>query len=292
MSILNTVIFIDGRNFRYNLREFRFQSTKKDKDGKLIYKYPYRLDEKHFQWEAFFEGILDKFNEATQRQHRLIRAYWYSAETIRPFEISERQIQEILKNYQSEYKDLSGEIIITLAKEWWERERTYFENTRQKIFEGIQRRVDFLEFKYTGEYVVHPFRVYKLFKNKSGNFVYFGQKKGEKGVDVGISVDMVAKMPNYDVAILVSGDADFRPVVQYVKDGLKCVYQFSISQGIPPEIRYLSPWLIGEVDIFQFYDELELLEKYLDRKSRIPPAILGCIDNRIKQLKKQATKSS
>lgn len=114
--------------------------------------------------------------------------------------------------------------------------------------------------------------------------MYFGQKKGEKGVDVGISIDMIAKMPNYDVAILVSGDADFRPVVQYVKDGLKCVYQFSISQGIPPEIKHLSPWLVGEVDMFQYYDELELLEQFIDRKSGIPPIILRCIDERIDAL--------
>lgn len=285
MSVLRTVIFIDGRNFRYNLRAFGFQPIVDDKSPK---REPYRLDEKHFHWKTFFEGVITKFDEATKQQHRLIRAYWYTAETIRPFEISEWRIQEILDKYRKSYKELDRDLIIKLAKEWWEREHNYFENTKQKIFEGIQRKVDFLEFKYTGEYVVQPFQVYRLFKGKDESFVYLAQKKGEKGVDVGISVDMIAKMPNYDVAILVSGDADFRPVVQYVKDGLKCVYQFSISQGIPPEIKHLSPWLIGEVDMFQYYDELELLNQYLDRKCGIPPVILKCIDNRIEELKQKA----
>jgi len=99
---------------------------------------------------------------------------------------------------------------------------------------------------------------------------------------------MISKMDNYDVAILVSGDADFLPVVRYLKDALKNVYQFSISQGIPPEIKYLSPWLRGQVDMFQFFDELELLDVYLDRKSGIPPAILQCIDARIAELKEKA----
>ncbi len=107
---------------------------------------------------------------------------------------------------------------------------------------------------------------------------------GEKGVDLGIAVDMIAKMPYYDVAILVSGDADFLPVVGYLKDHLKYVYQFSIAKGVPPSIRYLSPYLKGKVDCFESYNELELLDKFLLREKGIPPDILVAIDNRITQL--------
>ena len=64
-----------------------------------------------------------------------------------------------------------------------------------------------------------------------------------KGVDVGIAVDMMSKMAEYDAAILVSGDADFMPVVRYLKDHLRYVYQFSLALGIPPKIKNLSPWL-------------------------------------------------
>ena len=104
-------------------------------------------------------------------------------------------------------------------------------------------------------------------------------------MDTGIAVDMIAKMSNYDVAILVSGDADFLPVVGYLKDNLKYVYQFSVARGVPPSIRYLSPYLRGKVDCFASYDEVELLDQHLNRQSWIPPAILDAIDARVASLK-------
>lgn len=285
MEPLRTVMFIDGRNFKYNIGAFQFQSSEESDENK---NRSYRLDEKHFLWQDFFLGIIQKFNTATKHEHRLVRVYWYNAETMRPFEIREGLIQSILDDYRGKFTDLDREKIISLARDWYERERKNFERAKEQIYEGIQRRVDFLEFKYTGEYVIQPFKVYRFEKSDNGSYLYQGTREGEKGVDVGITVDMIAKMQNYDVAILVSGDADFLPVVRYVKDNLKYVYQFSIAKGIPPEIKYLSPWLIGRVDIFQFFDELELLTTYLNRKSGIPPAILRTIDDRINQLKEKA----
>ena len=116
-----------------------------------------------------------------------------------------------------------------------------------------------------------------------------GTQVGEKGVDIGIAVDMIAKMSHYDVAILVSGDADFLPVVGYLKDNLKYVYQFSVARGVPPSIYHLSPFLRGKVDCFESFDEVELLRDHLDRASRIPPPILDAIDDRIATLTQQST---
>ena len=103
---------------------------------------------------------------------------------------------------------------------------------------------------------------------------------------------MIAKMSNYDAAILVSGDADFLPVVGYLKDNLKYVYQFSVAKGVPPSIRYLSPYLRSKVDCFASYDEVELLSLYLNRQSGIPPAILDAIDGRISDLQGRISSST
>ena len=283
MEPLRTVLFIDGRNFKYNLQAFRFLPSEGESN-----RY-YALDEKHFLWQNFFLGIIEKFNNTTKYEHRLVRVYWYNAERMRPFQIIERLIESTLEEYRKHYPSLNREDVVFLAKEWYKREREYFDRAREQVYEGIQRKTDFLEFKYTGEYVVQPFNVYKFEQKEDGKFFYQGTKVGEKGVDVGIAVDMVAKMPNYDVAVLVSGDADFLPVVCYLKDNLKYVYQFSIAKGIPPRINYLSPWLKGFVDVFESFDELELLETYLNRSSGIPDIILQTIDQRIEELKSLQT---
>lgn len=96
-------------------------------------------------------------------------------------------------------------------------------------------------------------------------------------------MDMVAKMQNYDVAILVSGDADFLPAVKYLKDNLKYVYQFSVAKGVPPAIKYLSPYLKGNVDCFAYFDEIQLLSNFLDHR-QIPPPIVQAINARISTL--------
>lgn len=283
MEPLKTVIFIDGRNLKYNLYAFKFQAPDESKGGKIGI---YSLDEKHFLWEEFFRGVINKFNESLGLDHRLMRVYWYHADKMRPFENRPRLAENIVNDYKEKYPDLTKAKVIELAKTWYGVEHDHFQLAKDQIYEGIQRKTPFVEFKYTGDYIVHPFTVTRLEKDEDDNFIYWGTRIGEKGVDVGIAVDMIAKMPHYDVAVLISGDADFIPAVCYLKEHLKNVYQFSLAKGVPPEIKYLSPWLIGVVDIFLCFSELELLSDYLDIKSiTIPTSVKGAIKARIKTLR-------
>ena len=270
-----------GQNFRANLRNFSFRSASPSDHRK------YDLEERHFDWKAFYAGVLRKFEERTGWQHQLIRVHWYSSASISPWISSENQRLRLAQRVVEQHPEICGltpQKVIELAYEWYTRERHYFEGLREDVFENIQRRTDFLEFRYVGQYQVHPLRVHRISQDQDGKITYRGVQVGEKGVDTGIAVDMIAKMPYYDVAVLVSGDADFLPVVGYLKDNLKYVYQFSVAKGVPPSIRYLSPFLRGKVDCFESYDEVELLSQYLNRSSGIPPAILRAIDERITTL--------
>ena len=278
---LKTAVFVDGANFRGNLRDFSFTSSDPTDER------TYQLEERHFDWKSFYKGVLAKFEQTTGWEHQLIRVHWYSAASISPWPSSEQQqfdwAQRVVDRHP-EIKGLTSQTVIDLARKWYRGERTYFERLREQVFEDIQRRTDFLEFRYVGQYQVHPLREYRIERRESGEISYLGVRAGEKGVDTGIAVDMIAKMSKYDVAILVSGDADFLPVVGYLKDNLKYVYQFSVARGVPPSIRYLSPYLRGKVDCFAFYDEVELLHEYLNRGSGIPAAILEAIDARVSSL--------
>ena len=73
--------------------------------------------------------------------------------------------------------------------------------------------------------------------------MFQGTQVGEKGVDIGIAVDMISKMNSFDCAVLVSGDSDFFPVLRYLKDNLKYVYHFSVGRGVGQDTQYFSPAL-------------------------------------------------
>lgn len=276
---LRTVIFIDGENFRNNLRNFSFQSNPPHPTNPI-----YRLEEQHFLWRKFFRCIIDEFDKCTKWQHQLVRVYWYFSATISPWVENSEAAQRIVARYSTKIPSLTIRRVNELAQTWHENERKYFSKLRDSVFEEIQRETDFLEFKYVGQYLVRPYGVYKLEIDPQQKITYLGTQQGEKGVDVGIAVDMIAKMYNYDAAILVSGDADFLPAVRYLKDHMKYVYQFSVAKGVPPSIEYLSAYLKGFVDCFAYFDELRLLSEFLNRKSNIPPPILQAIDNRITNL--------
>jgi len=287
-----TVVLVDGQNFKKNLQTFAFRTGPDER--------AFRLDEKHFDWGKFFKGIVAKFDTATGVEHQLLRVYWYTADTITPFIPDPKRAGEIARDCRLRNPSLSPDDVMRLAESWYRRERDNFTRAREDIYEQLQRRYDFLEFKFVGQYDVRPFVPYRIQHDLNGaGFRYQGTRQGEKGVDVGIATDMIAKLAFYDVAILVSGDADFIPAVKHVKDHLRWVYQFSVAKGVPPRINYLSPWLKSITDLFGYFDERELLRDYLirlDATNRwaikpdpyIPEAVMQVIDRRIAELGAQS----
>ena len=84
---------------------------------------------------------------------------------------------------------------------------------------------------------------------KSKNLQVFagGAKKGDW--DVGLAIDAIALSPKLDVVVIVSGDGDFVPLVEYLK----------INQGCQVEVisfgKSTSQKLIEAADYFMDLDE-------------------------------------
>lgn len=82
-----------------------------------------------------------------------------------------------------------------------------------------------------------------------------GMKKGDW--DVGIAIDTISIIPKIEVVVLVTGDGDFVPLIEYLK-----------HRGITVEVvafrRSTSSKLIAAAD--KFYDLEENAERFLLRK--------------------------
>ncbi|MCK5321207.1 NYN domain-containing protein [Candidatus Pacearchaeota archaeon] len=71
-------------------------------------------------------------------------------------------------------------------------------------------------------------------------------QKKEKGIDVWIAVDMVkeAIQENVDCCVLISGDADFVPAFNLIKEIGKDVLSVSVPRGYSNELRQKFPYLV------------------------------------------------
>lgn len=117
--------------------------------------------------------------------------------------------------------------------------RTYYYNIRQespdnpKLAESQDR---FLNALYETDYL----------EVKLGIWKQRGQTMVEKGVDVMIASDLIAHAyeDHYDTAILVSGDADFYPALQVVKDTGKQVEVAGFDSNLSSEAARFSDVVI------------------------------------------------
>ena len=113
---LRTATFVDGANFRGNLRDFSFVSEPPHPD-----RPGYRLEEHHFDWKSFYDGMLQKFNEVTGWEHQLLRVHWYHAASISPWIPLERDRPRLAQRIVDQHQHIDGltvEKVIALANSW------------------------------------------------------------------------------------------------------------------------------------------------------------------------------
>ena len=110
--------------------------------------------------------------------------------------------------------DEAWELCFAETREWYDGKRRALER-KKRFYHGVQSATDFVEIRQEGHW-----KVDLLHHNLT-----------EKGLDTSMAVDMVALGDTYDVALLISGDADGIPGINYVKGMAKHVGVVEFRRG-------------------------------------------------------------
>jgi uncharacterized LabA/DUF88 family protein len=204
---MRACVFVDGENLRHTICDL----FKPDFD-RLEY-LPKAAD-----WATFFDHVVAL---ATKGEGKRLRTYWYVVENVDPYpQLLKKQDQGTgsLNAWATQNEKLLREVqqLPDAGQARDEAIKKVLSDAYQKR-NNIKSRFDgFLTLQngISGKHRAIEFR-------RSGSISYnvlngkFGQ---EKTVDVNLAVDMVTLQANYDVGIIVSGDQDYVPAAQTIKD--------------------------------------------------------------------------
>jgi uncharacterized LabA/DUF88 family protein len=225
MNFKHACIFIDGENLRHSLCDlFGLEFNPSDY-------LPKQAD-----WEGFFKYLVGQASADFR-----LRTYWYVVDEIDfwPYNITRLvnrkefgTLETVVRKHKPNAAILDGltnqparhakllDIASSLAKAEVAVKRRF--DGWQQIQNGIARRFEAVEFRRAGSIQ------WNLFVQR------FGQ---EKGVDVKLATDLLNLNDIYEVGIIVSGDGDYVPAVQVVKDWGKHIINVSFlkkSGGLLP----------------------------------------------------------
>jgi len=206
-------IFLDGENFRHSIVRL-FEAFKK-----ADY-LPSQAD-----WANLFQYMVRRAHPDGE----LVRVYWYVIELLDFFPYRFPKDSEMDqatpdslgwflrcdRSFGRGMQALPPEAFRTCLtkevkrlKDAQDRMRTRFVGWR-RVQDGIASRWPRIEFRRAGAIM------YNAFTGKLGS---------EKAVDVKLATDLIMLREIYDIAVIVSGDQDYVPAVQVVKDSGKIVH--------------------------------------------------------------------
>lgn len=217
-------------------------------DGSNLYGSLKNLDVFVAEYERFFLYILDQAVDSWRtsvvhevRDIRLIRTLWYVVESIDDWALEDPKVASTVLQWFKADMDLRKKYLAlagvsfpgttqeTLAREawniffneikvWYSGKRSQIEKQKNFYF-GVESSTDFIDLIRSGHLKVD----------------LLGKYVTEKGIDTSLAVDMLALVDTYDVALLISGDADSIPAIQKVKYRGKQVGVVEFIKGHPPE---------------------------------------------------------
>ena len=203
-------VFVDGESFRHSIVDL-FEQFKS-------YDYLPKAD-----WDELFDYFVRK--AIPRNEYERVRTYWYvidlldfypyrfpdadsNTEDLQQLLSRNKQIKKKLQKLQDKDALIAGmkEVVINLTKS---------KKALQSRFQGwktVQDNISVsssrVEFRRAGAIT------YNLLWERFGK---------EKAVDVKLAVDLIGLREIYDLAVIISGDQDYVPAVQVVKDFGKTV---------------------------------------------------------------------
>ena len=219
-----TLIFVDGQNLFYSLKDMGIQEVK-------------------VKWDSFFNALLEKDDE-------LIRVYWYQASKFTSRKLSLDNAKKCVPNAGAKAPavlEAEAQAILKGAQQW--------ADDQNKRYESQMHRYDELSIKFP---VIEMVR-----KGIVRTDPYKKTHIGEKGVDVALAVNMIKFHDKCDKIILVSGDLDYAEAIQFIKDNLKKVHIVRLFQGQPPVNRSVSRALMALADRVIDVYESEIRKSHL-----------------------------
>ncbi len=201
-------LFVDGENFRHSIVDLF------DRDWNRNEYLP-----KGARWGELFDNVVASV--CGEHAFRL-RTYWYVVEHLDfwPYRFpslqddpeklkrlleKHGQYRQVLEN-ADDPESTMAELVRNLLKARDQMHRRF--NGWRALQDGIAKRHRAIEFRRAGSIS------YNLYKHSLGP---------EKAVDVKLATDLITLRDIYDVAVIFSGDQDYVPAVQVVKDSGKTV---------------------------------------------------------------------
>ena len=214
---MRACVFVDGENFRYSIIDLFSDYGFKNKD----------YLPKSARWGEFFDEIVLRSSDGIASR---LRTYWYAIAAVEPWpydlptEWREKENPQKLaewhrdneKHLQKADAALQSMPTAHIAAELRRRKKSIEDRFAgfRRVHRGIVAKHRAVEFKYSGAIS------YNLFQRKLGR---------EKTVYVNLAVDMLQMRDAYDLAVVVSGDQDYLPAVQAVKNMGKTVVNVAFS---------------------------------------------------------------
>lgn len=215
--MIRFTIFVDGSNLLGSMKLLNLRIEDYEKFYSYILKQSVNL------WSSSVIGI--------PAQARLNRVLWYAVGSIDDWDLKDKKVQDQLIEWfnsdtrlKREYSTLAagkkdpGILFLEEVRSWYTSKREYVEKLYDFHF-AINSKNNFINIIPCGRLKVDIM---------NGTLT-------EKGIDTSLAVDMVVLADTYDVALVISGDADTIPSIEYVKRQGKHVAVVEFIKGFPPE---------------------------------------------------------